>query len=68
MHVRLNSTALRCRVALTNMSRLTTCSLRPTVGLNWYFFAEMFDHFRPFFLMVFSVRAFAHCVDRSPLD
>lgn len=22
----------------------------------WYFFTEMFDHFRPFFLMVFSVR------------
>ncbi|TCD62991.1 hypothetical protein EIP91_006150 [Steccherinum ochraceum] len=29
--------------------------LTPNVGLWWYFFTEMFDHFRPFFLMVFSV-------------
>ncbi|PAV18788.1 cell division cycle 91 [Pyrrhoderma noxium] len=29
--------------------------LRPNPGLWWYFFTEMFDHFRPFFLMVFSV-------------
>lgn len=30
--------------------------LTPNPGLWWYFFTEMFDHFRPFFLMVFSVR------------
>jgi len=29
--------------------------LTPNVGLWWYFFTEMFDHFRPFFLVVFSV-------------
>jgi len=29
--------------------------LTPNVGLWWYFFTEMFDHFRPFFLMVFNV-------------
>lgn len=29
--------------------------LTPNPGLWWYFFTEMFDHFRPFFLMVFSV-------------
>jgi GPI-anchor transamidase subunit U len=30
--------------------------LTPNTGLWWYFFTEMFDHFRPFFLSVFSVR------------
>ncbi|KAF9527285.1 GPI transamidase subunit PIG-U [Crepidotus variabilis] len=29
--------------------------LTPNTGMWWYFFTEMFDHFRPFFLMVFSV-------------
>ncbi|KAL0956835.1 hypothetical protein HGRIS_002947 [Hohenbuehelia grisea] len=29
--------------------------LSPNPGMWWYFFTEMFDHFRPFFLMVFSV-------------
>lgn len=29
--------------------------MTPNPGLWWYFFTEMFDHFRPFFLMVFSV-------------
>ncbi|CED82148.1 Major facilitator superfamily permease-Cdc91p [Phaffia rhodozyma] len=28
--------------------------LTPNVGLSWYFFTEMFDHFRPFFTMVFQ--------------
>ena len=35
---------------------LTLPDLTPNPGLWWYFFTEMFDHFRPFFLMVFSVR------------
>ncbi|GJE88253.1 PIG-U domain-containing protein [Phanerochaete sordida] len=34
---------------------LTLPDLTPNVGLWWYFFTEMFDHFRPFFLMVFSI-------------
>lgn len=29
--------------------------LTPNPGLWWYFFTEMFDHFRPFYLVVFSV-------------
>jgi hypothetical protein len=29
--------------------------LTPNPGLWWYFFTEMFEHFRPFYLMVFSV-------------
>lgn len=35
---------------------LTISDLTPNVGLSWYFFTEMFDHFRPFFTMVFQVR------------
>jgi len=34
---------------------LTLPDLAPNTGVWWYFFTEMFDHFRPFFLMVFSV-------------
>ncbi|KAJ2926763.1 hypothetical protein H1R20_g10352, partial [Candolleomyces eurysporus] len=34
---------------------LTLPDLTPNPGLWWYFFTEMFDHFRPFFLMVFSM-------------
>ncbi|KAJ6621856.1 GPI transamidase subunit PIG-U [Mycena sp. CBHHK59/15] len=34
---------------------LTLPDLTPNPGLWWYFFTEMFDHFRPFFLMVFSI-------------
>ncbi|KAF8629854.1 hypothetical protein AX15_003216 [Amanita polypyramis BW_CC] len=34
--------------------------LTPNPGLWWYFFTEMFDHFRPFFLMVFSVHLFIY--------
>jgi len=36
-------------------AELTLPDLTPNPGLWWYFFTEMFDHFRPFFLMVFSV-------------
>ncbi|RUP48956.1 hypothetical protein BC936DRAFT_143574 [Jimgerdemannia flammicorona] len=32
--------------------------LTPNVGLFWYFFIEMFDQFRPFFLVVFQLHAF----------
>lgn len=35
--------------------RLTLPDLTPNPGLWWYFFTEMFDHFRPFFLVVFSM-------------
>ena len=38
-------------------SRLTLPDLTPNTGLWWYFFTEMFDHYRPFFLVVFNVRA-----------
>ncbi|KAH8104708.1 PIG-U-domain-containing protein [Cristinia sonorae] len=41
---------------------LTLPDLTPNVGLWWYFFTEMFDHFRPFFLMVFSVHLLIYVV------
>lgn len=34
---------------------LTVSDLTPNVGMWWYFFTEMFDHFRGFFLGVFQV-------------
>lgn len=34
---------------------LTVSDLTPNVGLNWYFFTEMFDHFRSFFVGTFQV-------------
>ncbi|KAF9010614.1 GPI transamidase subunit PIG-U [Cyathus striatus] len=34
---------------------LTLPDLTPNPGLWWYFFTEMFDHFRSFFLVVFSI-------------
>ncbi|TFK74295.1 PIG-U-domain-containing protein [Pluteus cervinus] len=42
-------------VSQTWGTTLTLPDLTPNIGLWWYFFTEMFDHFRPFFLMVFSV-------------
>ncbi|GAA5898793.1 GPI-anchor transamidase subunit GAB1 [Sporobolomyces salmoneus] len=34
---------------------LTIPDLTPNIGLTWYFFIEMFDHFRSFFLVVFAL-------------
>ncbi|GAA5916050.1 hypothetical protein JCM8208_006342 [Rhodotorula glutinis] len=34
---------------------LTVPDLTPNIGLTWYFFIEMFDHFRAFFLVVFAL-------------
>ncbi|GAA5869291.1 hypothetical protein JCM16303_000417 [Sporobolomyces ruberrimus] len=34
---------------------LTMPDLTPNIGLTWYFFIEMFDHFRSFFLGVFAL-------------
>ncbi|KAL7409590.1 GPI transamidase subunit PIG-U [Mrakia frigida] len=36
--------------------------LTPNVGLSWYFFTEMFDHFRPFFTMVFQMHMVIYVV------
>lgn len=31
--------------------------LQPNIGLFWYFFTEMFDHFRTMFLVTFQMNA-----------
>ncbi|KAF9564754.1 PIG-U-domain-containing protein [Agrocybe pediades] len=41
---------------------LTLPDLTPTTGMWWYFFTEMFDHYRPMFLMVFSVHLIIYVV------
>ncbi|CAG8615269.1 32427_t:CDS:2, partial [Racocetra persica] len=39
--------------------------LTPNIGLFWYFFIEMFDQFRSFFLVVFQLHAFIFVVPIS---
>jgi len=39
--------------------------LRPNIGLAWYLFVEMFDHFRSFFLAVFQLNVFVFLVPAS---
>ncbi|KWU45106.1 hypothetical protein RHOSPDRAFT_16968, partial [Rhodotorula sp. JG-1b] len=52
---------------------LTISNLKPNIGLAWYFFIEMFDHFRAFFLVVFAlhpllyVAPFTIAYNREPL-
>lgn len=59
-HTELDSTVsillANFRLAFNVEHSLMLPDLTPNPGLWWYFFTEMFDHFRPFFLMVFSVR------------
>lgn len=43
-------------LTVIHRDRLLLPDLTPNPGLWWYFFTEMFDHFRAFFLMVFTVR------------
>ncbi|XP_013381827.1 phosphatidylinositol glycan anchor biosynthesis class U protein [Lingula anatina] len=44
---------------------LTVPDLTPNVGLFWYFFTEMFEHFRLFFVCVFQINAFIYTVPLS---
>ncbi|KAF9374413.1 hypothetical protein BGX21_004142 [Mortierella sp. AD011] len=39
--------------------------LTPNLGLFWYFYIEMFDQFRPFFLVVFQMHVFIFAVPIS---
>jgi len=39
---------------------LTVSDLAPNVGIFWYFFTEVFDHFRTFFVFVFQMHAFIY--------
>ncbi|OZJ05009.1 hypothetical protein BZG36_02155 [Bifiguratus adelaidae] len=36
--------------------------LTPNIGLFWYFFIEMFDQYRSFFLSVFQIHAFIYAI------
>lgn len=42
--------------------RLTLPDLVPTIGLWWYFFTEIFDTFRNFFLGVFQLHMVVYVV------
>ncbi|KAG0317312.1 hypothetical protein BGZ99_006397 [Dissophora globulifera] len=44
---------------------LTVSDLTPNLGLFWYFFIEMFDQFRPFFLVVFQIHVFTFAIPIS---
>ncbi|XP_067145001.1 phosphatidylinositol glycan anchor biosynthesis class U protein [Centruroides vittatus] len=39
---------------------LSVPDLTPNIGLFWYFFTEMFEHFRIFFLWTFQINAFIY--------
>uniref|UniRef100_A0A3Q2QWK6 Phosphatidylinositol glycan anchor biosynthesis, class U n=1 Tax=Fundulus heteroclitus TaxID=8078 RepID=A0A3Q2QWK6_FUNHE len=49
---------------------LSVPDLTPNIGLFWYFFAEMFEHFRLFFLCVFQINVFFYtiplCIKLNP--
>jgi hypothetical protein len=42
------------------VSSVSVADLTPNVGFSWYFFIEMFDHFRSFFLAVFQLHLVAY--------
>lgn len=46
----------------TYMFQLSVTDLTPNVGVFWYFFTEMFDHFRDFFLWTFQINAFLYTI------
>lgn len=41
---------------------LTVPDLTPTCGVFWYFFTEMFEHFRTFFVCVFQLNAVLYTI------
>ncbi|XP_046552518.1 phosphatidylinositol glycan anchor biosynthesis class U protein-like [Haliotis rubra] len=41
---------------------LTVPDLSPNIGVFWYFFTEMFEHFRIFFICVFQINAVVYTV------
>lgn len=43
-------------------SSLLVPDLSPNIGLWWYFFIEIFDHFRDFFLLSFNVHAASYAL------
>jgi hypothetical protein len=49
-------------IAFMSLRRLIAQDLTPNIGLYWYFFIEMFDHFRKFFLLVFQAHLACYAV------
>lgn len=41
---------------------LSVPDLTPNIGMFWYFFTEMFDHFRTFFLCVFQINSILYAI------
>uniref|UniRef100_A0A4W5K7M3 Phosphatidylinositol glycan anchor biosynthesis, class U n=1 Tax=Hucho hucho TaxID=62062 RepID=A0A4W5K7M3_9TELE len=55
-----------CVNASLCVSPASPCQISPpNIGLFWYFFAEMFEHFRLFFICVFQINVF---FDTIPLS
>ena len=50
------------KLSLSFYFRLTVPDLSPNIGIFWYFFTEMFEHFRIFFLFVFQINAVIYTV------
>jgi phosphatidylinositol glycan class U len=44
---------------------LSVPELTPNMGIFWYFFTEMFEHFRVFFLATFQLNLFMYCIPLS---
>lgn len=52
-------------IRATYLYVLTVQDLTPNIGMFWYFFTEMFDHFLDFFTWVVQINAFIHVVPLS---
>jgi phosphatidylinositol glycan class U len=46
----------------TYSAMVTVQDLTPNIGLYWYIFIEMFEHFRNFFLLVFQAHLVCYAV------
>lgn len=46
----------------TYTAMITVQDLTPNIGLYWYIFIEMFEHFRNFFLLVFQAHLVCYAV------
>ena len=47
---------------MRSFDSLRVPELTPNMGLFWYLFLEMFDHFREFFILVFQLNAFFYII------
>uniref|UniRef100_A0A673YSK6 Phosphatidylinositol glycan anchor biosynthesis, class U n=2 Tax=Salmo trutta TaxID=8032 RepID=A0A673YSK6_SALTR len=54
-----------CFFSLCLFPSLSMPDLTPNIGLFWYFFAEMFEYFRLFFICVFQINVFFYTIPLS---